>query len=147
MTKAEQVIELIGEEALSIRKACDRVDMKPTTFLRHVESEGLAERYTRAREARADLLFDELIEIADEPQGQSVDDNGNVRLDSGWQQHKKQRIDTRKWMLARMNAGKYGDRIEQNITSKSEVTNKIDLSKVPDEVLKKLLDAQGGDES
>lgn len=116
MTKAEQVIELIGEEALSIRKACEKVDMKPSTFLLHVEKEGLAERYARAREARADMLFDEMIEIADEPIGQAIDENGNTRLDSGWQQHKKQRIDTRKWMLARMNQRKYGDRIEQVIT-------------------------------
>lgn len=125
MTKAEQVIELIGTEALSIRKACERINYSAGSFLRHVEEEGLLERYTRAREARADLLFDELIEIADEPQGQVIDEDGNTRLDSGWQQHKKQRIDTRKWMLARMNAGKYGDKIDHTTNGESININPI----------------------
>lgn len=115
-TKAEQVIDLIGTEALSIRKACERLDYKPSTFLLHVETEGLSERYARAREVRADMIFDDLMQIADEPIGLTVDEDGNTRLDSGWQQHKKQRIDTRKWMLAKMNAGKYGDRIETVVT-------------------------------
>ena len=116
MTKAEQVIELVKTKGLSRNKACEKVGIPTSTFEDHLKAEGLGDQYARAREDRADLLFEEMEEIANEKAGEYVDDNGNVRLDSGWQTRQKLRIDTRKFMLARMNPKKYGDRIETVIT-------------------------------
>lgn len=116
MTKAEEVIAIIETQGISLMKACQQVDYKHNAFLAAIKSQGLIDDYARAREVRADMIFDELMQIADEPIGQTVDEDGNTRLDSGWQQHKKQRIDTRKWVLARMNPKKYGDRIETVVT-------------------------------
>ena len=120
MTKAEEVIQLIAEEALSMKKACDKVGITPWSFLRAIEKEGLAQNYVRARDARADIMFDEIIEISNEKQGVILDEDGNERLDSGFQQRQKQRIDAVKWTLSRMNPKKYGDRVEQVITTTKE---------------------------
>ena len=116
MTKAEQVIELIANEGVSLIKACKKVGYTHGAFLAEIKREGLIDDYVRAREARADMMFEEMEEIANEKVGESVDDNGNIRLDSGWQTRQKLRIDTLKWILSRMNPKKYGDRIETVIT-------------------------------
>jgi hypothetical protein len=58
-------------------------------------------RDTRAREAQADKLFKECLEIADKatPENVSV-----ARL----------QVDTRKWAAARLAPKKYGDRVEHD---------------------------------
>ena len=118
--KAEKVIALIGEDALSMKKACDAVGISVWSFLRAIEKHDLTQDYARARDARADIMFDQMLEIADEKQGVIVDDDGNERLDSGFQQRQKQRIDALKWTLSRMNPKKYGDKIETTLhTGKS----------------------------
>ena len=59
------------------------------------------ERYARARDAQADKLFKECLEIADKatPENVSV-----ARL----------QVDTRKWAAARLAPKKYGDRVEHD---------------------------------
>lgn len=82
----------------SVRKACKENGVPDPTFLRWVEEDGFSEQYARAMESRADAMFEDLVEIADD-RGEDVNRD---RL----------RVDARKWALARMNPKKYGDRIE-----------------------------------
>lgn len=121
MSKAEQVIELICEQSISMRKACDEIGISPWSFLRAVDNEQLAQQYAHAMEARADNLFDEMLEISDETEEGTVietDTHGNTKEKKGdMTAHRKLRIDTRKWVVSRMNPKKYGDRVEQVITS------------------------------
>ena len=82
-------------------------------LLRHPE---FAERYTRAREEQADTLADEIIAIADEsPETVEVrDKEGNVldiKIDSGYVNYQKQRIEARKWTAMKLKPKKYGDRM------------------------------------
>jgi hypothetical protein len=58
--------------------------------------------YARARDRRADFLFDQLIELADK--ATPVTANA-VRL----------QVDTRKFVVARLAPRKYGDRIEHDV--------------------------------
>lgn len=56
-------------------------------------------RYARAREARADAIFDEIFGIADEA---TPEDVNVARL----------KVDTRKWALSKMQPKKYGDKLD-----------------------------------
>jgi hypothetical protein len=58
---------------------------------------------TRAREERADRLFEELFEIADKPCTNQVE-----------VQQQRNRLDTRKWALSKLAPRKYGDRLEHD---------------------------------
>jgi transposase-like protein len=58
------------------------------------------EQYTRAREASADALFDDIIDIADEP----PDDAVQVA-------HARLRVEARKWAASKLKPKKYGDKI------------------------------------
>ena len=75
-----------------------------------------ADQYTRAREEQADTLADEIIAIADEsPQTVEVRDrDGNVldiKIDSGYVNYQRQRIDARKWTAMKLKPKKYGERV------------------------------------
>ena len=60
--------------------------------------EDFAEMYTRAKQESADTLADDLLAISDDP---TLDPND-----------KRVRIDTRKWIAAKLKPRKYGDRLE-----------------------------------
>ena len=72
-----------------------------------------ANSYARAMDIRADHIFDDIFEIADDASHDTVaDEDGHERLNAEHVQRSRLRIDTRKWALARMNPRKYGDKIE-----------------------------------
>ncbi|TOM55042.1 ubiquitin carboxyl-hydrolase, partial [Vibrio parahaemolyticus] len=66
------------------------------------ENADFREQYAKAMESRADAVFEELFDIADD-----------VSEESAAVAKAKLRIDTRKWALARMSPKKYGDKISQ----------------------------------
>lgn len=88
----------------------------PETFYKWIgASEEMANRYARACEDRADGIFDEILEIADERNGDvSINDKGQPFIDGDAIQRARVRIDARKWALAKMMPKKYGDRLIQS---------------------------------
>jgi len=87
----------------SLREICKAAEMPAReTFLRWVaKDEALALRYAEAQNLRAEHYFDEIIDIADK----GVDP-----------QKTRVQIDARKWVLARMNPKKYGEKLTQEVT-------------------------------
>lgn len=84
----------------SLRSIClDKGMPSPGTVCRWLaEDEAFAEQYTRAREAQAETLADEIVAIADE----EAEDSQRQRL----------RVDARKWVAAKLKPKKYGDKVE-----------------------------------
>lgn len=84
------------------------------------ESAEFSERYARA--IQADMLADEIIEIADacEPEAAAV-------------AKAKARIDARKWLVARLAPKKYGDRVDlsANMAVKVETRGLADIFSEP----------------
>jgi len=66
------------------------------------EDEGFRLAYEKAFQLRAETMFEEMLEIADNP-----DKEADVNRD-------RLRVDTRKWALARMNPRKFGDKVEMS---------------------------------
>lgn len=109
----------------SLRAVCRDEEMPSRmTVLRWVASnEAFRDQYARACEIRADLLFDEMFEIADDATNdymlqasKDAGDEDGVSLKAGFNsenvQRSRLRIDTRKWALSKMNPKKYGDKIQ-----------------------------------
>ena len=71
-----------------------------------LRSDDFSDMYAHAREERADLLFEELFEIADKPCINQVE-----------VQQQRNRLDTRKWALSKLAPRKYGDRVEHDVKS------------------------------
>lgn len=98
----------------SLRSIC-RDDAMPhiATVQRWLSaSNEFREQYAHAREMQADSMFDEMLEIADDGSNDWMDSNrdgGDRLVDHEYISRSKLRVDTRKWMLARMSPKKYGD--------------------------------------
>ena len=73
------------------------------------------EQYTRAMDARATLLAEEILEMPDDSSGDVVTDpeTGAVRMDAEFVARSRLRVDSRKWLAARMAPKKYGDKVTQ----------------------------------
>lgn len=93
-----------------------------STFYQWLDSnEEKAKQYARATQVRADIIFDEIIDIADDSSGdKKVVEHGEV-MDGEYVARSRIRIDTRKWVLSKLNPKKYGDKTD--ITSGGEKIN------------------------
>jgi hypothetical protein len=90
-----------------------------TTFYRWIDNnEEKSKQYVRACENRADAIFDEIIDIADDRSGdKKVTEHGEV-IDNEFIARSRLRIDARKWIASKLNPKKYGDKTD--ITSGGE---------------------------
>ena len=76
------------------------------------------EQYVHAREAQADTLFDEILDIADDGTNDWMERRNEEGGNIGWKengealQRSRLRVDARKWMASKLASRKYGDKIE-----------------------------------
>lgn len=99
----------------SLRSVCSDEDMpsKKCVLEWVAKDESLRDQYARACEERAETIFEDTIEIADEtrhdfmvlPDGREVVNNEAI-------QRSRLRVDTRKWFASKLNPKKYGERIQ-----------------------------------
>ncbi|MFT5766640.1 MAG: hypothetical protein ACI9DH_000457 [Halioglobus sp.] len=65
-----------------------------------------------AREAQADLLAAEILEIADDSSGDTITDkDGRTRVNDEFIARARLRVDSRKWLASKLVPKKYGNRI------------------------------------
>lgn len=129
----DKVIKHIEDDGFSLRKSLSQPDTPSNeTFYKWLDSDDeLAKRYARACEKRADKIFEDILEIADDSTGdiKTVNDDGEVIEKINYEniQRSKLRVDARKWMLAKMNPKKYSDKTQVDHTSNGEKVNVISL--------------------
>ena len=122
---ADIICERIAN-GMSLRKVCAEDAALPdrSTVLRWLakdEHEAFRGQYARAQDERADFYFEQTMEISDDA-GTDRDDIAKARL----------RVDTRKWVCARMNPKKYSDKL--SIDTKVSVTRHEDALAALDEL-------------
>jgi hypothetical protein len=78
------------------------------------------EQYTRAKDESADALVDEMLDIADEATNDWMEqhdkDNVGYRLNGEAINRSRLRVDTRKWIAAKLKPKKYGERVQAELT-------------------------------
>ena len=129
----DEICERIAEGE-SLREICTDEDMpsKTTVFKWLSQSQELADQYARAREEQADLIFDEILGIADDARNDWMERNGQD--DAGYQangehiQRSRLRIDARKWMAGKLRPKVYGDKLDLNHSGEMRVTLESDAS-------------------
>lgn len=102
----------------SLRSVC-REEGMPTfqTVMRwaNEDRDGFRARYTLAMDMRAQMLADEMIEIADSVEigkrTKSKSDGTVEEITGDMVERSKLRVDARKWLLARLSPKRYGDRV------------------------------------
>ena len=78
----------------------------------------IRQMYEEARQIQMEVMADEIKQIADDGTNDTyTDDKGHVRVDNDVVQRSKVRIDTRKWVMARLHHKRFGDRIQQDVNA------------------------------
>lgn len=100
----------------SVSSVCQDSGMpsRPTFYKWIADNEDFLNRYREAVKQRAEFHFDEMLVIADEVDAETAE-IAKAKL----------KIDTRKWILSRMDATKYGDKMEvDNKSSDGSMSSK-----------------------
>lgn len=103
----------------SLRSIClaDEMPAKSTVFKWLGQHSDFADQYARAREAQADTLADDIVDIADDGTNDWMKrqrDDGTTEdvLNHEHIARSKLRVDARKWVAAKLKPKKYGDKID-----------------------------------
>lgn len=127
------ILEMISGRSL---KSILRDDNMPclNTFYKWIEAdEEKMNHYARAIKIRADFLFEEIIEIADEDSGDiKLNALGEETLNGEFVQRSRLKVDARKWVVAKMNPKKYGEKLDIDHTTKGEKIESVTVFKLPD---------------
>lgn len=112
----------------SLRAICldDGLPDKSTVFRWLIANDSFRDQYARAREAQAEHLVDEILEISDNAtndwmERRSESEKG-AGVNSGWVlngehvQRSRLRVDSRKWFASKVAPKKYGDKIMTEVT-------------------------------
>ena len=115
---ANEICErLIGGE--SLRDMCEDEHLPSARTVHRwiVANEGFRQQYAHAREAQADTLFDDILDIADDWRNDWMERRGRGDEDLGWKENgeaisrSRLRVDARKWMASKLAPKKYGDKL------------------------------------
>lgn len=121
--KKKQAIEVIIFEMVENGKSINTIlntkerdnNLLPnkSTFFEWLRNDKeLSNHYAIAYEARADILFDEILEIADDTTNDTIYSEFGEKQNSEWINRSRLRVDARKWILSKMNPKKYGDKTD-----------------------------------
>lgn len=77
--------------------------------------EPFRQQYARARELQAEVLFDQILEIADDSSKDTVQGEHGPIINAEVVTRSRLRIDTRKWWLAKVLPKKYGDHVGMEV--------------------------------
>lgn len=107
----------------SLREICRDENMPTkTTVMRWLAQHAeFRDQYASAREAQADYYAEEIVEIADDGtndwmERQRGDGSSDEVENKEVLNRSRLRVDTRKWLMARMAPKKYGDRVMQEVS-------------------------------
>lgn len=124
-TFTQEMADIICErlaDGQSLRAICvDEAMPSTSTVCKWLAAEpSFSEQYARARELQADALFDEILEIADDGQNDWMEKRNADGENIGWSENGEAlrrsalRVDARKWMAGKLQAKKYGDKLDLN---------------------------------
>ena len=132
LTHAER-LDAIGAEVIMeriarcefIHKIAESYGMSAGTL--HTWLNARPELYVAARERQADQLVEDMLQIADDGRNDTyLDDDGNVHTDQDVIARSRLRVEARKWLAGKMNAKRYGDRLDLT----ANVTTNVSIEQV-----------------
>jgi hypothetical protein len=102
----KEVIEFI-KNGFSLKVACEELKYSRTDFYNLIKNVELMNTYTHAREVRSEILFEQILDIANHTEEDHTPFTGSNVI-----QRDRLRVDAIKWVLSKMSPNKYGDKID-----------------------------------
>ena len=109
-------------EGKSMRNVCKGEDMPSmsTVFKWLRERPDFSQQYTKAKEESADALVEEMLDIADDGTNDWMEQHNQegeavgYKLNGEAVQRSRLRVETRKWIAAKLKPKKYSDKVDLN---------------------------------
>jgi hypothetical protein len=125
---ADRICELLATHPIGLVSLCKMYPDLPSPsiirkWLIEPEKSEFLHQYEIALSMRADLFFDEILEIADSPQiGETITTKAGAKevTQADMIQHRRLRIDVRKWIVSKLMPRKYGDSTQMDIGQTKE---------------------------
>ncbi len=117
---ADQICEELSN-GKSLRSVCKDAKLPDarTVFRWLRTNEQFCQQYARAKQESADAMAEEIQDISDRALEDAYAGSDNKAVNAVVNAH-RMRIDTRKWLMAKMKPKKYGDKQEVDVTSQGE---------------------------
>lgn len=88
------------------------------------DSDDKSKRYAGACDIRAEVIFEDILNIADDVSKDYLKRDGVEVVNQEAIQRSRLRVDARKWVVAKLNPKKYGDKVD--VTSGNEKIQQIE---------------------
>lgn len=116
----DEILSAIATTPKSLESICGDLESAPNarTFYKWMErDEELGQRYARAKASQLQVLADQLVDLADKDrlcEKVTFDADGKIkeRVILDQTDRTKIQIDTRKWLLSKLDPKKYGERVQ-----------------------------------
>lgn len=126
---AKLICERIATHDCGIQKLVDMYDdmpMKSTIRLWKLKHIEFSSQYADAKRQQVENLAEDIIDICDNSsEDYYIDENGKEQFNSEHVQRARLRVDTRKWMAAKLAPKIYGDRKVEEQQNPQETLSKI----------------------
>lgn len=135
----QEVCEKIaeGRSLVSVLKDKKTYPARSTFLLWVKNSDSYAHALAQANDQRADKIFDELLQIVDNTEGDMIElPDGTLVTNHHVVQRDRLRFDARRWILAKMQPAKYSDRINVNANVNEQVKPVEFVLPSPEEIKK-----------
>jgi len=129
-----EILSAIATTPKSLKTICEEIESAPTakTFWQWMEHDSeLGERYARAKQAQLEVLADQIVDLADT---ERICEKVTIKADGSREvvildqvERTKVQIDSRKWLLAKLNPKKYGERGILPVDEQGRVVVKVDM--------------------
>ena len=105
-------------EGNSLRSTCKTLDIHKDTVLRWAvdQEHPFSSQYALARRIQAELMLDEILEIADDS---TKDTKADGQPNKEHMMRARLRVDTRKWAAGKLAPKRYGDRLDLKHSGKT----------------------------
>lgn len=111
----DKICEAIANSHKSLSTICAQEGM-PSRITVHKwinDIESFANKYARAKADQADLLADQILEIADSTDGDTyIDKEGKEKVNHENIQRSRLRVDARKWVASKLKPKSWGDKLD-----------------------------------
>lgn len=142
----EKLCDRISTSTDGLHKICESDKSLPSfkvvfDWLNDMGRPEFRDMYARAREAQAELLADQIIEISNTPQigRKTITKSTGVEITEGDMiEHRRLQVDARKWKASKLAPKKFGDKVDIDMTSGGKTMSTI---VVLDEETKKMLES------
>jgi hypothetical protein len=116
----------------SLRSVCasDKMPSAVTVFAWLRTNDEFLKQYTRAKEEAADAMADEILDISDDGRNDWMEARGGYVVNREATERSKLRVETRKWIMAKMKPKKYGDKLDLTSDGKKLVTAPLVISQI-----------------